>query len=528
MVKNSWIVVLCLISAGLYAQEEAFFTTYQKVTEKAAASITAQDLKKHVYTLASDEYEGRETGEKGQKLAAQYIAQVFSEMGLPAKGEDGTYFQKFSYIAESWDKIEWKVNGRTLGHLVDYYALPKKNFSTDISSSEWLFLGYGIDDLDYSDYTGKDVKDKVLLVFDNEPMDKEGNSLLTETSELSEWSIDFSKKLVAAKKHGAKAIVIVSSDFSEDLKRKRGEILSRRRKMGWSENAEDKYVPNLFISEATLKAVIGKKAKKVNKLRNKIAKKGQSYALSIPVNSSLVMKKNTNELLGENVIGYVEGTDPQLKDEIVLITAHYDHLGVKKGNVYNGADDNASGTSSVIEIIQAFVEAEKAGAGPRRTVIGMLVSGEEKGLLGSKYYVHHPLFPLENTIVDINIDMVGRVDDRHKDHSDYIYVIGADRLSTELHDINEWVNSKYTKLELDYTYNAESDPNRYYYRSDHYNFAERGIPSVFFFNGTHDDYHRASDTMDKIQFDKLEQRAKLFFYTAWILANKDKRIVVDK
>ncbi|MBX2875185.1 MAG: M28 family peptidase, partial [Saprospiraceae bacterium] len=195
--------------------------------------------------------------------------------------------------------------------------------------------------------------------------------------------------------------------------------------------------------------------------------------------------------------------------------------------IYYGADDNGSGTSSVMEICQAFVEAKNKGEGPKRSVLFMLVSGEEKGLLGSEYYVQHPIFPIENTVANVNVDMVGRVDKKHAENPNYIYVIGSNRLSTELHEINETANTKYTQLELDYTYNAENDPNRYYYRSDHYNFAERGVPAIFYFNGTHDDYHLTSDTVDKINFEKMANIAKLVFHTTWELANRADRIKVD-
>ena len=157
----------------------------------------------------------------------------------------------------------------------------------------------------------------------------------------------------------------------------------------------------------------------------------------------------------------------------------------------------------------------------------MLVTAEEKGLLGSEYYTARPVFPLESTVANINVDMVGRVDEKYQDNPDYIYVIGSDRLSTELHQINEQANDTYMHLTLDYTYNEPNDPNRYYYRSDHYNFAEKGIPAIFYFNGTHDDYHRASDTVEKINFAKMEKIGRLVFYTAWELANRDKRIEVD-
>ena len=228
---------------------------------------------------------------------------------------------------------------------------------------------------------------------------------------------------------------------------------------------------------------------------------------------------------GENVLGYIEGTD--LKDELIIITAHYDHLGIHDSLVFNGADDDGSGTVATLEIAEAFMLAKKAGNGQRRSVLIMPVSGEEKGLLGSKYYTDHPVYPLENTVANLNIDMIGRLDDWH-DTANYVYLIGADRLSQELHDISETVNSKHIGLNLDYKFNEEDDPNRYYYRSDHYNFAKNNIPVIFYFNGVHEDYHKASDTVDKIDFKKIETITRLVFLTAWELANRDERIVVDK
>ena len=180
-----------------------------------------------------------------------------------------------------------------------------------------------------------------------------------------------------------------------------------------------------------------------------------------------------------------------------------------------------------MEIAQAFMLAKKEGNGPRRSVLIMPVSGEEKGLLGSKYYADNPIYPLENTIANLNVDMIGRIDDYH-DNPDYVYLIGSDRLSTELHQISEDVNKQYINLELDYKFNEEDDPNRYYYRSDHYNFAKNNIPVIFYFNGIHEDYHKPTDTIEKIDFDKIQKIARLIFLTAWEVANKDERLVVDK
>lgn len=228
----------------------------------------------------------------------------------------------------------------------------------------------------------------------------------------------------------------------------------------------------------------------------------------------------------ENVVAFIKGTEKP--DEIVVISAHLDHEGVKNGEIYNGADDDGSGTVAILEIAEAFKQAADAGKGPKRSILFLHVTGEEKGLLGSKYYTENPIFPLANTVTNLNIDMIGRVDDRHKGNPNYVYLIGSDKLSTELHNISEAMNKKYTNIDLDYKYNDDNDPNRFYYRSDHYNFAKHNIPIIFYFNGTHADYHRPTDTPDKINYEMLENRARLVFHTAWEVANRENRVVVDK
>lgn len=234
-----------------------------------------------------------------------------------------------------------------------------------------------------------------------------------------------------------------------------------------------------------------------------------------------------NPVQTENVVAIIEGST--LPEEYIVISSHLDHEGVKNGDIYNGADDDGSGSVALLEVAEAFQEAVKAGKGPKRSIIFLHVSGEEKGLLGSRYYTDNPLYPLANTIANLNIDMVGRTDPKRENENDnYIYLIGSDRLSTELHEVSEAANKATVNLELDYTYNAEDDPNRFYFRSDHYNFAKNNIPVIFYFNGTHADYHKPTDTVEKIRYDLLAQRSQLVFYTAWELANREERIVVDK
>jgi len=230
----------------------------------------------------------------------------------------------------------------------------------------------------------------------------------------------------------------------------------------------------------------------------------------------------------ENIVAFIKGNEKP--DEVIVISAHLDHVGMDdEGNVFNGADDDGSGTVALLEMAEAFQKAVKDGKGPKRSILFLHVTGEELGLYGSAYYSENPIFPLENTVVNLNTDMIGRIDPDKEATPNYVYLIGSDKLSQELHDVSEAVAAKYSSdLELDYTYNDENDPNRFYYRSDHYNFAKNNIPVIFYFNGTHADYHKISDTPDKIEYELMEKRTRLIFHTAWEIANREARITADK
>lgn len=248
-----------------------------------------------------------------------------------------------------------------------------------------------------------------------------------------------------------------------------------------------------------------------------------NYYQRIP--KSYIVKDNPSS---QNVVAFIEGSE--YPDEVVVISAHLDHLGTDDEVTYFGADDNASGTAAVMEMAQAFALAKIDGHGPKRSILFLHLTAEESGLLGSNYYVKHPIYALDNTVVNLNIDMIGRVDKIYekKQEENYIYIIGADRLSTKLHYISEAANNQFTKLILDYKYNAEDDPNSYYFRSDHYNFAYRNIPVIFYFNGEHNDYHEPTDTPDKINYPLLQKRTQLIFSTAWYIANSDERLKAEK
>ena len=229
------------------------------------------------------------------------------------------------------------------------------------------------------------------------------------------------------------------------------------------------------------------------------------------------------EVETENVAAIIKGS--KFPEEYIVISSHLDHIGIKNGEINNGADDDGSGTVALLEIAEAFKMAADIGQGPKRSLIFLHVTGEEKGLLGSSYYANNPLYPLAQTMTNLNVDMIGRTDPKREDKDpNYIYLIGADRLSQDLHDISEATNTKYTQFKLDYTFNEEKDPNRFYYRSDHYNFAKNNIPVIFYFSGTHEDYHKPGDTPDKIMYDLLAKRTQLIFYTAWELANRTDKI----
>ena len=250
----------------------------------------------------------------------------------------------------------------------------------------------------------------------------------------------------------------------------------------------------------------------------------ESKQVSNPNNMS---DNNIDWVKTENVAAIIEGST--YPDEYIVLTAHLDHVGTRNGEIYNGADDDGSGSMALLEIAEAFKLAELDGNRPKRSIIILHVSAEEKGLLGSKYYSENPLYPLDDTITNLNLDMIGRTDPtRDSDNDNYIYLIGTDRLSKMLHETSEKVNDRTVNLELDYRFNAWNDPNRFYERSDHWHFAKNNIPVIFYFSGTHEDYHRPTDTAEKIRYDLLTSRTKLIFHTAWEIANMDSRIEVDQ
>lgn len=487
--------------------------------------IDADNLREHLYILAHDSLEGRETGKPGQKKAAKYIADHFSKIGVPPS-VNGDYFQEFPLITEQIEKGRLVINGIELTYLEEFFFFP--GFRERLIKGDAVFGGFGIESEAYSDYAEIDVTNKIVLLLDGEPYSNDGKSRITGTEKPSEWSADWRMKRDMAKAKGASAVVMLNPQYDQYIGRVKYFISNPSMKIVRQENENDGALPFFFVHPKVFDKLLGSaKLKNAEFSRKRLSEDKSVKRDRFKGENTLQVWMDSQRVSSENVLCYIRGRDPELTEELLVITAHYDHIGMDEEEIYNGADDDGSGTASLLELARVFKQAVDDGNGPRRSVLLMTVSGEEKGLLGSEWYTDHPIWPLDKTVANLNIDMIGRVDEQHANDSNYVYLIGSDRLSTELHRISEEANAQYTQLALDYTFNAEGDPNRFYYRSDHYNFAKNGIPVIFYFSGVHEDYHGANDHADKIMYGKMEKIAKLIFYTAWEIANRDRRPLVD-
>ncbi|RYY62917.1 MAG: M28 family peptidase [Chitinophagaceae bacterium] len=476
-----------------------------------AKTITAEDMSKHLYIIASKEMEGRDTPSPGLEKAASYIENHFKSLGL-LPGNNGSYRQYYPIYRDSMTDTWLKVNGTAYQLSTDFQPNTNVNHTSAYRFSEVVFAGYGIVDSLNDAYKDLDVKGKLVLLLEGAPAGyKAGTGFNSPANAFG--------KLGNAQAKGAAAVLFVYSNYP------------RKTFAGANGNNSihgytDAVYPQTFtVSQNVAAAIMGKDGEKI--LDN--MKTSPVAAKTYKANIDLGFFTKTITDSASNVMGMIEGTDK--KDEYVFITSHYDHVGKRPdGTIYYGADDDGSGTTGILELSEAFAKAKAAGKGPRRTIVFMTVSGEEKGLWGSEYYSNHPVYPLDKTTVDLNIDMIGRIGVdylKEKDSTNYVYIIGDDKLSTDLTPITEMVNKKYTKMNLDRKYNDPNDQNRFYYRSDHYNFAEKGVPVIFYFNGVHADYHKPTDTPDKINYKLMAKRGQLVFYTAWEMANRDQMLKRD-
>ncbi|MDP4679442.1 MAG: M28 family peptidase, partial [Cyclobacteriaceae bacterium] len=458
---------------------------YQSEAEKYVDLISKEGLYDKLSILASDALEGRETGERGQKMAAAFIQNHFESLGLrptvPDKS-DSIFQQQLSLYSTVPGNTYIKINGVKKSNF-DQIIYMSNDFSKEETSVELIFIGFGSDlVINKSDIFGKAA---VFISSKDEPI----NPIV--------------EKLKSA---GAKIVLAVNktdqTEFESFKEKSKNVFIKGKLKLKIPELNEQMEQTGLFYIDPNMAGEMFDTSFDILKSEADRMEEGKRLKKKLKAAQfSYQTESKIRTVLSENVLGYLEGSDK--KDELLIITAHYDHIGRRGELINNGADDDASGTSSVMQLAEAFVEASKSGNRPRRSILFMTVTGEEKGLLGSEYYANNPIFPLENTVANLNIDMIGRIDPEHEEAGDYVYLVGSDKLSSQLHEISEKANASYTKMELDYTYNDESHPSRIYYRSDHWNFAKNNIPIIFYFNGVHEDYHKPTDTIEKINFDIL-------------------------
>ena len=506
--KKLLLVCLPLIGTMAFAQKAEDLT-------KFGALITAQGLKEKLTVIASAEMEGRETASPGQKRAAAYIEAQFKKMGLkPGNGD--SYQQVYPVYQDALTAKKLSVNGKVYEWDKEYSFTLQSIGNGFFSYSNTVFAGYGIVDSanKINDYENLDVKGKIVLVLEGSatasPAPTAGGGRGMNMSPSSSFA-----KSRAAMAKGAAGLLVVSADFP----RKTATAVK-----GGMYLRKNDATPFLMATISTeIATALTGRTKSMTMADLKGLKKG-AYVAELSISAT----KTTDNLESSNVVALLPGTDK--KDEYLFVTGHYDHLGKRGDVIYYGADDDGSGTVSVMQMAEAYAAAAKKGKGPRRSIVFMTVSGEEKGLWGSEYYSEHPIYPIEKTTADLNIDMVGRVDTERKtaDTLNYVYVIGHDKLSTDLPIINEAANKMSSNITLDYKFDDPNDRSRIYYRSDHYNFAKKGIPILFFYDGMLlADYHQPSDTIEKINFELMQKRVSMIFYTSWEIANRDAMLKRD-
>lgn len=484
-----------------------------------ASRIDSTGLYDHLSVFASDDFEGRETGTRGQRKAADYLIEYYKSLGFaPYDGDN--YTQMVPLINSQL--VGGTINiGEDELILFDDFLLYPGIQTESLKEAPVVFAGLGIQEEGWDDYSKLDVKGKAVVVLSGD----------LRSNGKTNWGQNTNKKRVLAEKLGASAFVVLmeGEDYGVFKGRMKFYMQRKNTSIDRPRDGEGASIPTFFVNEETAGSWFGlvKRKRTPKDFRKLIEKKQKSYTVDLDKKWSHNINKVREEFEAANILALLPGSDPALSHEVVVITSHYDHIGVVDGKINNGADDDGSGTVTVLEIAEAFMHAANEGNGPKRSVLFMNVVGEEKGLLGSEWYSDNPVYPLENTVANLNIDMIGRVDEAHSGNDNYIYLIGSDKLSTELHSISEKANEDFVGLELDYTFNAPGDPNRFYYRSDHYNFAKHNIPVIFYFSGVHEDYHGPGDDFEKIMYHKTAKVGRLVFHTALELSNREAKIVVD-
>lgn len=530
--KRDLLMAVAVAGLGLSA-----FAQKNPTAEKFASYISPVRAKEHLSILASDEFEGRETGKKGLWMAADYIKKQFQSFGLvgPVKDAKDPYLQQIGFYSKGLDKAMLSVNGQEKTFAKDFYILAPSIAETfNLTANEVIFAGFGINKDGFNEYEGLDVKGKIVMIFatgdptaKSQPQSGNGRRMGADTR----------AKIAYLNQQGAAGVLLINQ-MLDNPPAQLADYLKRRSEGIELESAtKAKLIPQVYIGSAVANAILAPANTTLADAKKKIEDSQKPASITVKTPVALGATLDAQYPRAENVLGFLEGSDPKLKNEVLVITGHYDHIGLNPDpnatdKVFNGADDDGSGTTGVLLMAEAFSKAKKAGKGPKRSILFMTVCGEEKGLLGSEWYSEHPVFPLENTIADLNTDMIGRIGEQYlgkPDSANYIYSVGSAMLSSDLAKIQEEMNNTYTKMKLDFKYDDPNDTERIYYRSDHYNFAKHNIPIIFYYDGMlGKDYHGLGDEVSKINFDLLAKRAHLTYYIGWELANRANRPVVDK
>lgn len=479
------------IAILLFLTFNVTFSFQQTFAEKYLYYSSQDNLLKYLKVLTADSLTGRFTGTPGQQKAAAYIKNHFQNNNIEPLFKSG-YYQPF-VIAKLKPSGQLFVNNDTLEYFNDYVSFDQ-DVTTSFSNKEILYVSN-----DIKDPKTVDVKDKFILLTEKEVEDFDNATLR--------------KLFNHYKKESAAGIIFSTSTFSA-IKDEMKNELTRQRYTLMDNLARELDFPLFFVKQKFIQSLMFESKrweKKFNK--NKKIKTPLTLGTLSGVINPMIKTIHT-----ENTGGLIKGKNYSTdnRDHIVIM-GHFDHLGIKEGDIYRGADDNASGIASIMELARLFGLAKKEGFEFERSIVFLAVSAEEIGLLGSEFYTLNPALPLNKANAVLNIDMVGRENIDTLDKFS-LYLIGADKINRELHEVNDKINNKYTHLYFDYKYNDEDHPMRLYYRSDHYNFVKHEVPSVFYFGGFHEDYHKPSDTVDKINLEKLETVSKLFFLTAWEIA----------
>lgn len=485
-------------------------------------SITAAQLRDYLYFVASDEMEGRDTPSRGLDLTAKFIALNLSRWGFKPAGDGGTFFQKIPLQSQKLLVAETmaSLNGQKLTLGTDFIA---RAVSGNASGS-LVFVGHGLQlkSKSLDPYQGIDVRDKLMVVIEGMPKGVGRNDLR------GKIGVDYETAESYARKNGAKGIVTIPTFTLRFWDRIHQQTIAANR--ATLVNSTPATIPTIVASEKIAQQIFAGEKIDYETLKKQISdgQIGASFDLTAAKQLNFAVKASTDPLSTQNVVAVLEGTDPTLRSEYVAVGAHYDHVGVgnpdQSGDrIFNGADDDGSGTVAVLAIAEALARGPK----PKRSVLFVWHTGEEKGLWGSEWFVDHPTVPLNQIVAQLNIDMIGRsrkagdTDSRNANLTgpDEIYVIGSKMMSSDLGALSEKVNQSYLKLQFNYKYDDPNDTERFFFRSDHYNYAKKGIPIIFYFDGVHADYHRQSDHPDKIDYDKMEKVTRTVFASLWKLAS---------